>query len=338
MTSRTCRLHLVFLLPAVLGLSLGLTGSTPAFAQSLPDQLLFGPQQYQRTSGAPNSYTASFTVPASVGAPFLLHIVNGDANGGRRVRSGKITLNGVVVVRSRDFSRRHHDDEGEDDDRHEDGPDSVEVIDKTVTLKPTNTLQVKLKGKPGSFLMISVLGTKILPTPTLLTPNPLTITVGATGTLTATLSPAPTTAGTLTASSANTSVATVPSSIAFASGQTQAPVPVTAVGEGSAGITVSLNGGSASSTVQVTPQPPTVTSLVPSTLTITQGGSGALTVTISAAQLTDTTVALSSTAPGIAFVPNSVTVLAGQTSAPLTVSANTPGTAQITAGLSGSIG
>src|SRR5438445_1620258 len=174
------------------------------------------------------------------------------------------------------------------------------------------------------------------PVPTTLTPNPLTITVGATGTLAATLSPTPTTAGTLSASSANTGVATVPASVAFAAGQTSVPVPVTAVSVGNALITVSLNGGSATSTVQVTPQPPTVTSLSPGTMTITQGGSGTLTVTISAAQTTNTVVSLNSTAPGIAFVPSSVTVPAGQTSTSITVSANTPGTAQITASLNGS--
>ena len=91
------------------------------------------------------------------------------------------------------------------------------------------------------------------PVPTTLTPNPLTITVGATGTLTATLSPAPTSAGTVTVSSNNTGVATVPASVSFASGQNSVPVPVTAVGVGHAQITVSLNGGSVSSTVQVNP-------------------------------------------------------------------------------------
>src|SRR6266571_348215 len=173
------------------------------------------------------------------------------------------------------------------------------------------------------------------PVPTTLTPNPLTITVGATGTLTATLSPTPTAAGTLAASSSNPGVATVPAAVSFANGQSSVPVPVTAVSVGNAMITVSLNGGTATSTVQVNPQPPTVTSLTPGTLTITQGGSGTLTVTISAAQPTNTVVALTSTDPGIAFVPSTVTVLAGQTSAPITVSANTPGTAQIAASLNG---
>ncbi len=171
--------------------------------------------------------------------------------------------------------------------------------------------------------------------PTDLSPDPLTITVGATGTLTATLSPPPNTSGTLAASSSAPSVATVPPSIPFNAGQDTVSVSVTAVSEGSTLITVSLNGGSATSTVQVTPAPPTITSLSPDILSITQGGSGILTVTISSAQTTDTLVGLSSTAPQIAFVPSSVTVLAGQVDAEISVSANSPGNAQITASLNG---
>jgi RHS repeat-associated protein len=301
-------------------MGLGLVWALSVFSQSTPDHLLFGPTQYLRITtptGEPNEYTDTFTVPVSVGAPFLLNIVNGEAAGQNRVLGAWIFVNDVEVVGVRDFAQQ------------------PAVIDRAVTLQPTTRLRVRLAGIPGSFLTISVFGTKILPTPATLTPNPLTITVGATGTLTATLSPTPTEAGSLSASSDTPSVATVPASVSFAVGQSSVPVPVTAGMEGNASITVSLHGGSASATVQVTPLPPTVTSLLPGTLPITQGGSGTLTVTISAAQTTNTTVTLSSTAPGIAGVPSSVTVPAGQTSAPLTVSANTPGTAQITASLNG---
>ena len=173
------------------------------------------------------------------------------------------------------------------------------------------------------------------PVPTALAPDPLTITVGATGALTATLSPTPDTSGSLAASSSAPNVATVPASVAFSAGQDSVSVPVSAVNPGNTLITVSLNGGSVTSTVQVTPAPPTITSLVPDTVSITQGGSGTLTVTISSAQTTDTAIALSSSAPAIAFVPSSVTVPASQLTAPIAVSANSPGNAQITASLNG---
>lgn len=174
------------------------------------------------------------------------------------------------------------------------------------------------------------------PTPSTLTPNPLAITAGATGTLTATITPAPPGAGSLTVSSANTGVATVPASVSFAANQTQIPIPVNGIGVGNAQITVSLNGGTVTSTVEVNPPSLTITNLSPATLAITQGAAGTLTVTISAAQQTNTTVTLTSSAPSIAFVPNQVVVPANLTTAAISVSANTPGSADITASLNGS--
>src|SRR5438045_2967794 len=67
--------------------SLLMCAPTLVSAQSTPDQLLFGPQPYLRTTDAPNEYTATITAPASVGAPFLLHIVNGQSNGQNRISS-----------------------------------------------------------------------------------------------------------------------------------------------------------------------------------------------------------------------------------------------------------
>src|SRR2546428_852815 len=144
-------------------LGFGLLWALQVDSQTAPDQLIFGPKQYLRTTGPPNKYTDTFTVPASIGAPFKLHIVNGDAKGKHRISSGTITLNGVVVVRPRDFSRSDDsDDEDEDDDDDDDdAEDAVRVIDKTITLQPKNTLQVKLEGKKGSFLTLSVFGTTI---------------------------------------------------------------------------------------------------------------------------------------------------------------------------------
>ena len=296
----------------------GLGGPSLAAAQATPDQLIFGPQQYLRTTGAPNQYTATITVPTSVGAPFLLHIVNGQSNGQNRLSSAWIDVNTVQVAGSSDFGQ------------------NVAVVDRTIALNPgTNQLKVKVASTPGGYLTITVYGTKILPTPTQLTPNPLNLTAGASGTLTATIAPAPTTAGTLTVTTSSTGVATVPSSVAFAVNQTSLSIPVTAVAVGNAQITVSLNGGDVSATVDVSTAPPTIASLQPATETITQGATGTLTVTISAAQSTNTTVTLTSTVAGIVSVPATVTVPAGQTSALIAVAANTPGTAVITASLNG---
>ncbi|MEW6247649.1 MAG: DUF6531 domain-containing protein, partial [Nitrospirota bacterium] len=82
-------------------------------------------------------------------------------------------------------------------------------------------------------------------------------------------------------------------------------------------------------------QSPTVTSLAPTTRTITQGGTSTFTVTINAIQPTETVIAITSSAPDVAFVPSQVMIPAGRTTALLPVTANTPGTAQIVAGLNG---
>lgn len=175
-----------------------------------------------------------------------------------------------------------------------------------------------------------------IPAPTSLLPNPLNIALGGTGTLTAMLSPAPSAPGALTVVSANAAIATVPSSVPYAVGQSSVAIPVQGVAIGNAQITVSTSAGQATSLVHVTAPAPTITSLLPAQETLTQGASGTLTVTLSAAQGSDTAVSLESSAAGIASVPGLVTVPAGQVSAPVPVSANSAGTAVITASLNGS--
>jgi len=108
--------------------------------------------------------------------------------------------------------------------------------------------------------------------PVSLTPNPLSVTVGASGTLTATLSPTPNAAGTLNVTSANPAVATVPASVSFATGQTSVPIPVSAIGAGVAQITASLNGASVSASVQVILPVPAISGETPKAVTL-RGGS-----------------------------------------------------------------
>lgn len=289
-----------------------------ALAQT-PDYTLFGPKQYLRTDGSPNQFNDSFSVPPSVGEPFLLRVVNGAANGQDRVNAGSISINGVQVVGPADFAQ------------------SPALIERSVSLTPSNVIEVNLPSKPGSYITLSVLGTRILPVPSTLAPNPLSVSAGATATLTATLTPTPTTAGSLNVSSADPSVASVPSTVSFAVGQATVLIPVMGVTEGTTSVTASANGGASSATINVTPAPPTVTQLAPANLTLTQGAAGTLTITISAAQATPTLVAVASSSSAIASVPSSVTVPAGQVSAPLLVSAISPGDAQISVSLNGSV-
>ncbi|MCC6964953.1 MAG: hypothetical protein IT391_01545, partial [Nitrospira sp.] len=207
--------------------------------------VLFGPKTYTRTAGPPNQFTDTFTLPAGATAPYTLHVVNGNANGTNRISSATVQLNGTQILGPSDFGQ------------------NVAVLDRTVALQASNQLEVRLTSAPGSFITISVLDTSAGSQPTALTPSPFNLNAGATGTLTATLAPAPTAAGTLAVSSANAAVATVLTSIPFTAGQTGVPVTVTAVASGSTTVTVTLNGGSAASQVTVTPPAPTIAGFTP---------------------------------------------------------------------------
>jgi Bacterial Ig-like domain (group 2) len=226
---------------ALLTMLVLLAFTAPVFAQTV----LFGPKQYTRTAGPPNQFTDTFTLPAGTTAPYTLHVVNGNANGTNRISSATVKLNGTEILGPNDF-----------------GP-NVAVLDRTVTLQAANTLEIRLTSAPGSFLTVSVIDTSAGSQPTALTPNPLSLTVGATANLTATLAPAPTAAGSVAVTSSTTSIVTVPASVAFAAGQTSVPIPVTAVAAGSTTVTVTLNGASVASQVDVALPAPTVTGFTP---------------------------------------------------------------------------
>lgn len=289
-------------------------------AHADPDQTVFGPKKYTRTSGAPDVITDTFVLPGQVVAPYLLHIDNGAADGTGRLTSATVTVNGVQVVGPNDFG------------------DKVAVIERNIAVVPTNTIEVRIAGKPpGSFMKITVLGSLAQPTPISIKPDPLSVYAGAVGNASVALAPTPRVSGTLALASDNPSVASVPGSIGFSANQASVNVPVTGIAPGNAAITASLNGGSATGTVQVTQAPPTITSMLPNTLALTQGGNSSLIITLSAAQTSDVQISLGSSDNTVASVPTKVTIPAGQSSASVQVSAIAPGTAAITANLNGSI-
>ncbi|MFQ5803954.1 MAG: hypothetical protein ACE5JQ_13755 [Candidatus Methylomirabilales bacterium] len=74
----------------------------PAQAQG---QTVFGPVQFERTTGPPDLFTETFILPTNIGPPFQLHIDNGLTDGSKRVSSARLTLNGVEVVRPSEFSQ-----------------------------------------------------------------------------------------------------------------------------------------------------------------------------------------------------------------------------------------
>jgi hypothetical protein len=99
---------------------------------------LFGPQKYTRTTGSPNVFTATVTVPSWVSAPFTLKVVNGAANGSNRVSSATIKVNNVQVAGPSDFNQ------------------NVAGFERSVTLTPQTTLKVTLSSSPGSYLTLSL--------------------------------------------------------------------------------------------------------------------------------------------------------------------------------------
>ncbi len=174
------------------------------------------------------------------------------------------------------------------------------------------------------------------PTVTSLAPAALSLTQGASGTLTVTISAAQVAPTTDALASGNSGVAFVDASVTVPAGAVSAPVPVAAVSPGTAQVTASLNGSSASSQVTVTAAPPSVVSLVPVLSRVAVGSHTSLNLTLSSAQPADTVVSFAASPAGLVSVPASVTVPAAQTSAVVPVASLALGQAGITATLNGS--
>jgi hypothetical protein len=286
---------------------------------SATEEVIFGPAQYTRTGGSPDQFMETIALPPTLAAPFRLHVQNGNPDGTYRVSGATIMMNGTQIAGPSDFSQQ------------------VAAFDRAVTLLASNTLQVRLTSKPGSFLVLSLHGT--IPPPRLIRLElpTLPITQGGTGGLTATISAVQPTETLVTLSSDSPAVATVPPAVKVPANQLSAAIPVAGIGVGTAIITAALNGSAVHSTVTVVPAGPIPTGLSPDILRITRGASGALTVTISATQASETTVALTSSDSGIVSLApaDSVIVPAGHSSQTFAVFGVGQGTATIIASLNG---
>jgi RHS repeat-associated protein len=134
--------------PLTLIVALALLALLPisSFAQS-SSQTLFGPEQFTRASGQTTVYTRTVTVPSQVMAPYILHIVNGNPNTTSNrvaieeaVSSGRVLINSVEVVSPSEFSK------------------TTAIIEKTINLSSSNTLEVRLNSAPGSYITLTISG------------------------------------------------------------------------------------------------------------------------------------------------------------------------------------
>jgi hypothetical protein len=265
--------------------------------------------------------------------PFTLVIENSSADlpSGKKVRI-EIWHNFVKVASSSDFF----------------SPTGVALgsFQKPINARPLrNLVMVKVLGNtPVRFTYKIVAGAAPLPPASisLLAPNPLALTNGSSAVLTATLAPAPSSAGSIDLVSSNTAVLTLPSSVAFNAGQTSVAISVQAQAVGTASVTASLNGASASSNasanVNVSPAAPKLMGLLPIQSTLQQGASGQLQLSIAPNQSQDTRVALLSSDSTKVSVPTSVTIPAGQTTASFAAQGLAVGNAQISASLNNAAG
>jgi len=121
----------------------------------------FGPKQYVRATGKPQTVTDTFASYAGAG---LIIVENGDAAGGHRISSAVITLNGQQVFGPSSFNQ------------------NTSHLEAQVSLQETNTISVELRSKPGSYLTVTIIQDVALPTASI-TAEPQEIIRGGSATL-----------------------------------------------------------------------------------------------------------------------------------------------------------
>jgi hypothetical protein len=183
---------------------------------------------------------------------------------------------------------------------------------------------------PPATVNITVAGSKVIT----LTPNPLNIGTTGTSTLTVTLaSPAGSGGQVVTLVSSNTGVAKVPASVTIPANATFANVTVTPVAVGTTNITGSASGfTSGAATVNVVRPTATITL---NSATVSIGGQVTGQVTLNVPLASAISASVSANPSGIVTVGGSVTIPAGATTAPFTITGAALGTASIRAAVPG---
>lgn len=119
---------------------LGMLGASAGPGSAGPEdpEIVYRSAVLERTAGEPNVYRARFE-PCDPTGRFRLVLDNG-VEGGRRVSSGVVSLNGARVIEERDFNQQ------------------VVRIARPVPLQAANTLEVRLAGAPGGRVRVTVDG------------------------------------------------------------------------------------------------------------------------------------------------------------------------------------
>ncbi len=103
-----------------------------------PSFVLAGPRTVERRASAPVTVVERFALPPGAAPPYRLHVRNGDEDGSRRTTSGVIRVNGAQVVGPGDLSPL------------------VGALVRTLSLGAQNTVEVELRGAPGTRITFHV--------------------------------------------------------------------------------------------------------------------------------------------------------------------------------------
>lgn len=122
---------------AVVVLSFCGIGPAPG-AEAATGILVFGPETFERSPGAPQAQEAVFSA-CEAAAPFRLVVLNGDPDGGRRASSASIRVNGEEVLGPDRFNRR-----------------VGQVAVPLAALPRESRLSVELRSQPGARITVSV--------------------------------------------------------------------------------------------------------------------------------------------------------------------------------------